>query len=146
MQLFHIAPRTGHAVNLQTSPGSGGQQTRYVSMPSITGLSVSAAKQAVQQAGLTADVIGSGTVAKQWPQAGVSVLVGSTAYLLPSASSGGFLMPKLLGVPMREAGDILAALGVDFLPNGNGYAVSQSVPPGTKLHPGETVQVTFQQP
>lgn len=145
MQVFHIAPRSGHTLNLQTSP-TGGSQTKYVSMPNVTGESAAAAKQAVAAAGLTADIIGAGTVTKQWPQAGVSVPKGSTAYLLPTQSNGGFTMPNLLGTSMREAGDILAAAGVNFSPTGSGYAVAQSIPAGNKLSPGETVVVTFQQP
>lgn len=145
MQVFHIAPNSGHKVNL-TGPNSS-TKTHYVTTPQVAGQSTAKATLQLQHAGLKADVIGTGTIAKQWPQAGVSVPAGSKVYLLPSTpGKSGLVMPNLVGASMREAGDILAAAGVNINPSGTGFATYQSVKAGAKLKPGSTIQVTFAQP
>ncbi|MFO2549724.1 penicillin-binding transpeptidase domain-containing protein [Alicyclobacillus cycloheptanicus] len=144
MNYYHIAPEGGSTTTTSTKPA---KVTQYVQTPSLVGETTANAAQTLNKMGLHADVVGQGTVSKQWPAAGVSVPKGSTVYLLPAAgSSKGLIMPDLTGTSMREAGDILAAAGMDMVPQGSGFAVSQSIPPGTAITPGERVTVQFSTP
>ncbi len=150
LQYAHIPPKTSSGATNKGSVHNASVKptTRYVQTPNLTGDDVAAAKATLAQLGLTADVVGQGrTVKSQWPQAGVEVAKGSRMYLwAPGNNSEAATMPNLIGTSMREAGNILAALGVNMQPKGYGFAVSQSILPGQPVHSGQTVVVEFAPP
>jgi|GEM_PF-94700 len=55
-------------------------------------------------------------------------------------------MPNLRGTSLREAGDILAVMGLKLSATGSGYATSQSVAAGTKVAVNSTVHIVFSSP
>ena len=52
-------------------------------------------------------------------------------------------MPDLTGMSIKEVSQKLAELGLGMDIQGNGLARSQSLPPGSKIEPGQSVTVTF---
>ena len=52
-------------------------------------------------------------------------------------------MPDLTGMSIRDVSQKLAELGLGMDIRGNGLARSQSLPPGSKIEPGQSVTVTF---
>nr|WP_284200239.1 PASTA domain-containing protein [Alicyclobacillus sacchari] len=52
-------------------------------------------------------------------------------------------MPNLTGLSLRDATNLLAALGLNIHPSGSGYVSSQSVAAGTTVHIGSGVDVTL---
>jgi cell division protein FtsI/penicillin-binding protein 2 len=150
LQYAHIPPKSSgraadaeHAQQQDVKPS-----TQYVQTPALVDEPVDAARAALTKLGLSADVVGSGSMVKsQWPQPGVEVAKGSRMYIWAPGDNGqSATMPNLIGTSMREAGNILAALGVNMQPKGYGFAVSQSVPPGQPIHKGQTVVVEFAPP
>ena len=147
LQYAHIPPKSG------TTLGSAGNasvkaDTHYVQTPNVVGESITDAQASLTKLGLVANVLGQGaTVKSQWPAPGLEVPEGTKMYLwAPGSDPNTGVMPDLTGVSMREAGDILAAMGVNLEPKGDGFAVSQSVAPGQPIQRGATVVVDFEPP
>ncbi|MCL6626104.1 MAG: PASTA domain-containing protein [Alicyclobacillus shizuokensis] len=145
MQYYRISPRTDGQSDHKSSPGSGQHATQYVQMPDVAGQSLTAAKAALEQLGLHVEVVGgNGTVARQWPQAGLSLAKGTKVYLYTPGSGDTLHMPDLTGASLREAGNILAAMGLNLEADGQGFVSAQSVAPGKPVRRGQTVHVTCQ--
>ncbi|MCL6515372.1 PASTA domain-containing penicillin-binding protein [Alicyclobacillus sp.] len=145
LEYAHVPPDHPEQVKATATTA---QAQRYVETPNLSGQSRKAAEQALAKAGLTGQFFGNGqTVVRQWPQAGIEVPAGDKVYVNLGGGPGGqALMPDLTGASMRDAGNILAALGAELVPKGYGYAVSQSIPPGSPVPAGAKVTVTFQPP
>lgn len=148
LQYYHIQPRNSSV----TLKGVGatiptGDQTSYLELPNLKGLTISQATAAAQKLGLATNVVGGGVkVTVQWPQAGTEVVKGSAVYVAASAADGGkrgVTMPNLVGAPMRLAGDVLATLGLSMQPVGTGFVVQQSIPPGRVVAKGSAVTLTL---
>jgi cell division protein FtsI/penicillin-binding protein 2 len=152
MQYYHIQPRPDNSPPPKGAPNDEPAaatvrpaQTKYVETPNVVGLSVTSAASELKKLGLAANVTGGdGQVLRQWPAAGIQVPVGSTMYLYAPASNGNPVMPDLRGASVREAANLLAAVGLSLQPVGDGFAVSQSIQPGTRVAPGTRVRVQFQ--
>ena len=146
LQYEHIMPR-GVSTPSSAAAIPSSDRTTYEQMPTFTGQTVTAAKALAKRDSLGLSVIGSGKVVDgQWPAASTEVTSGTTVYLSTAAVGGGAMnvtMPNLVGAPMRTAGEILAALGLNMNPVGNGFVGQQSVPPGTPIAKGSTVTLTF---
>jgi len=147
LQYYHIQPN-GATSKALTPATSAVPATKYVQTPDLSGKTAVQAAALLQSQHLTPGPVGgTGMVRSQWPAAGVEVPVGSTLYFYAPLPLGkDLLMPNLRGASMREAGDILASVGLTMVPSGNGFAVGQSVPAGQLVPPGSHVDVTFQAP
>ena len=147
LEYAHIPPEQGSSSPIQSTPAQSG--LKYVDTPSLNGLSVTQTQARLKQLGLKGINIAQsqGTVERQWPSPGVQVPVGSKMfYWAPGSSGAPILMPNLTGVAMRDAANMLAALGLEFSGIGEGYAVTQSVPAGKQVRPGTLVRVQFKAP
>lgn len=69
--------------------------------------------------------------------------MGPMRYYEPRKTSGG--MPSVVGYNLRDAIHLLEKAGVDVKINGTGYVVAQSLPPGSKITPGQRVTLTLAQ-
>lgn len=148
LQYAHIQPQ-GNANSLTESNAlTHVPKTQYIQMPSVIGLSQPAAAKILQQNGLQADWLGNrGIIKNQWPLPGVEVPKTSKAYLwLPNQTGNQDVMPDLTGLSMREAGDMLAALGLQLEAIGTGFANAQSIPAGQIVLPHSRVTVQFGPP
>ncbi|MMZ55909.1 Penicillin-binding protein 2B [compost metagenome] len=112
-------------------------------MPDIAGKTVTEGKQALKEAGLTAQVLGSGkTVVGQYPQASAELTKGTNVYILTSKE--GVKMPDLRGKTLREVMELSSLLGIQASGiSGEGYVINQSIPPGTALKKGDKLAVTL---
>lgn len=113
------------------------------SMPDLAGKTVTEGKQALREAGLTAQVLGSGkTVVGQYPQATARLTKGTNVYILTSKE--GVKMPDLQGKTLREVMELSSLLGIQA-PSiiGEGYVINQSIQPGTMLKKGDKLAVTL---
>ncbi|MCF8564483.1 PASTA domain-containing protein [Alicyclobacillus tolerans] len=149
LQYYHIQPRVGTASTASAqAKAAQTTATQYVQTPNVEGLSYAAAQAQLRKAGLQSVALGGqGLVKNQWPAPGISVPVHSKLYFWSPALPGQPVkMPDLSGTTMREAGDILALLGLNMQPRGDGFASSQSIPAGQTVHSGETVSVGFSPP
>ena len=145
LEYYHVPPNK-NAVSLpQATQGTKWTLTRYVKVPSLIGDTTKTAISALDKLGLKVDVAGlGGAVSQQWPSAGIKVSVGTRVYPLMSVRKLSTIsMPNLTGMSMREAGNLLSALGLKINPIGSGYAVRQSVTPGKSVSTGTTIIVQF---
>ncbi len=147
LQYYHIPPK-GDASSLADANTNKQSVSKYVETPNVTGKTKAQAEQAVKGEGLSPVIIGDGTTAtRQWPPAGLEVPSPSKLYIwMPGGKMSSVPMPDLTGLSMREAGNLLTALGVGFHPEGTGYVTSQSIPPGQNVSQGAQVTVTCEPP
>ena len=102
--------------------------------------------------GLLIKLVGKkGIITEQTPKAGVGVpLKPSILVYLDdiwnNEEDGKLLMPDLLGMTVKEAGEILSMLGLKMEPVGSGVVTMQDVPAGTLVERGAVVKVTFSSP
>ncbi|QQE79814.1 penicillin-binding protein 2 [Alicyclobacillus sp. SO9] len=150
MQYYHIAPRLANGTSASGLNSNAlppvSATTHYIKTPKLAGASLTSAVNTLNQDGFHVQVGGTGNVVKrQWPQPGVSVSKGTNVYLYAPGSkpASTVTMPNLQGMPLREAGNILAVLGLQFSANGVGYVSSQSVPAGTTVKRGHRITVNF---
>ncbi len=121
-------------------------------VPDLVNLPVAMARQLAAAAGLEVSVIGQGDqVQRQVPPPGALVRSGTTVLVYTEAREAGtapglVTVPSLLGRPLREAAQILGALGLRMQVEGSGVAVSQEPLPDTRVAPGTRVRVMFAPP
>ena len=120
--------------------------------PDTVGMTVSAAKNTVDSAGLTAKVYGSGeTVLSQVPEPGKSIPKGGTVVLFTDGDSASktVAVPQLTNLSLSEANAKAAEAGVNIsitgaaLTSSDAVSGSQDISPGTMVAPGTVVTVTF---
>ncbi len=116
-----------------------------VTVPDLSGVSISTAQADASLSGLNLKVNGGGQVVTgQYPSAGAQVSAGFTISVnTTGVATGQGVVPDLLGLTMRQAAMELSSVGLGFWPHGAGLAVGQTPAAGTKLKPGSPVQVTF---
>lgn len=127
---------------------SAGAQTEMVSVPDVVNLDVAAAKARIEAAGLTVRQEGQGSlVSQQTPPAGAKMPRGSTVIIVttsgPPVSREPVKVPNVVGLPLREAAQVLESCGLRLIPTGSGVAVAQDPPPGTEIQAGAVIYVTF---
>lgn len=123
-----------------------------VSVPDVTGLSLTEAKKALSEAGLQCETDGvSDQVSAQTPAAGAQLSLGGRVMLYtyeeqPLQAQDLMRVPDVKGLPIVEASRALRARGFEMTLTGTGLAVFQSPAAGTYAAQGETVNVTFELP
>lgn len=119
------------------------QQT---SVPDVRNLTVEEAKKVLTVAGLEYELSGGGVyIGSQTPAAFSKVTVGTKVVLktVGSAEDDSVKVPDLTGKYVREAAEILNAMGLKVKAEGSGRAVEQSPVPGVKVKRGDVVTVIF---
>ena len=153
------APTVG-AVMADILPYLGVQQTfgeedvagKTVVVEDLTGMTASQVNQLLKKNSLTASFVGEGeTVTGQIPSAGETVPGGSEilVYLGQTPEEETVAVPDFSGMHRQQASDAAGQLGLYILVAGNQEiapgvtAQSQSIPAGTKVPRGTTVQLQF---
>ncbi len=124
-----------------------------VLVPDVVNTSLEDAQRIMREAGLETRVEGVGSwVIDQQPKGGAKFPAGTQIIIYlgphgkPVPNGQEVTMPDLTGMTMREAGQLLGRLGLQFNPVGTGVAVEQKTIPGTKVKAGSTIVVVFSPP
>lgn len=123
-----------------------------VTVPNLLGLTLSQAKQALGQAGLSLLCDGVGEyITDQTPAAGArtaagSQVVGYTSANAPAQAEEMVCVPDVAGLSIVEASRTLRARSLEMLMEGTGIAVSQKPAAGSYVPPDTVVTVTFRVP
>lgn len=121
-------------------------------VPNISGMSVSAAKAAVSEQGLTYKIIGDGeSVVKQLPASGSSVYSGGVVILYTENDSEQqtVTVPSFEGLTISQANTLASQYGLNVSFKGNTLSAKavvsyqQSVEVGTVVEKGTVVEVYF---
>ncbi|MDD4679853.1 MAG: penicillin-binding transpeptidase domain-containing protein [Clostridia bacterium] len=133
--------------------GGTSEQTKMVTVPEVTGGSLTEAAKKLRDAGLSYLDDQAGTrVIKQMPLPGAEVMVDTTVLLYTGSESGEPKNERQIEVPdvtkksIREANNILTSEGLRLRIEGTGLAVSQKPAAGTMVEPDTIITVTFQAP
>jgi len=125
------------------------EQSEQVTVPDLRNLYVEDAKKILQQNGLSARIEGEGyVVTDQVPTPGAEVNKNTVVLLKVSDSRTNrdpVTVPDLTGRTIKEATDILHAIGLNIEIEGSGYAVKQNPPAEVEVALGTTVKVEFSQ-
>ena len=121
-------------------------------VPEVSGMSLTEARSALTEAGLSCRVIGEGdTVTDQLPRAGAVIASGSEVLLYAgqSPSPAEETMPDLRGLSYEAAKQALGSLGL-YVTAGNGVTDAQiqlvsgqSIAPGQSVEHGTVIEVTL---
>lgn len=123
------------------------EETVEIAMvPSVTGLSAEEATALLEETNLKVRVEGSGQkVVSQTPAMLEEVEEGSTVVITLGGNEGtSLILPDFTGKRLLESGLIADALGLVFVYEGSGEAVSQEPAAGTAVQRGDVVTVTFE--
>lgn len=151
MRYLEIPPSL--PVEGQENQNKNGQREEAM-VPSLVNLPIEQAVAEAGRAGFTLNIAGSGPlVVDQTPPAGVALTVGSTIAVqaggtLSGTAAGDSLVrvPLLQGMGVRQAGEVLARMGLLLQAEGSGLAVDQEPAAGTLVSGGSRVRVIFRQP
>lgn len=111
-------------------------------MPSLLNHSVSYAQSKLAAYNADVIVLGSGSsVIDQYPNETGTVDTGQRVFLLTDTSS--FTMPDLTGWTRKDVAALWSVSGFEFQLTGEGKVVSQSVPAGTTVTKGTTIEIAF---
>ena len=121
-------------------------------MEELTGMTLPEAEKLLKEQGLTAVPKGEGeTVSAQIPAAGTSVPGGSEVllYMGQTPQEQPVTVPDFVGMQRQQASDAAGSAGLYIHVSGNTdisptvKVTAQSVPAGTRVEPGTTVQLEF---
>jgi len=125
------------------------EEKENVVVPDLRNLYVGDAKKILMQNGLAVRVEGEGyVVTEQVPMPGAEVKKSTVVLLKVSDSRTNkdpVTVPDLRGRTIKEATDIINAIGLNIEIEGSGYAVKQNPPPDVEVGLGTTVKVVFSQ-
>lgn len=130
----------------------GREELRMVRVPALSGLSIDEAGALLDTEGLILKLVGfEGIIMDQTPKAGAEVPLQTSILvyledLWHGDDSSMITMPDLLGMTIRDAGEVLGRLGLRMEPSGSGIAVKQEPPPGVGIRQGQSVKVIFSSP
>lgn len=121
------------------------ENTEIVMVPSVIGISAAEATALLEDANLKTRVDGSGDqVISQTPAVLEEVEAGSTVVItMGKSDETSVILPDFTGKRLLEAGLIADALGLVFVYEGSGAAVSQEPAAGSAVQRGDVVTVTF---
>lgn len=118
----------------------------YIVAPDVVGLPVHTATSILERAGFNAHMVGStGKVLEQWPAPGTKVPSGTNAWTFAPSDHppGKVQVPNLSGMLMTEAMHVCSLVGLEMVPQGAGYALSQNLQPGKFVPVGTAIIVDF---
>jgi stage V sporulation protein D (sporulation-specific penicillin-binding protein) len=131
------------------------EETKMITVPDVTGKSLTDAAKELRDAGLDYLAEQTGTeVVRQMPLADAEVMVGTTVLLYTGTgdTESGSTNDQLVEVPdvknksIREVNNILTSEGLRLRIDGAGLAVSQNPESGTMVEPDTLITVTFEAP
>jgi cell division protein FtsI (penicillin-binding protein 3) len=118
------------------------QQDRRI-VPNFIGFNRSAAVQMAGDLNLELAITGrQGVVVEQQPRAGTEISIPATIKLVCKENAGDqarHIVPRVTGLPIRNALNVLAAEGITAIVSGSGKVVSQQPAAGQRAHPGDQV-------
>lgn len=98
-----------------------------IATPDVTGIKGALAKEKLKNAGLNFEFVGEGKlIEQQIPTAGTLVHPTQKIYLITEQKDD-LTVPDLIGVPLRDAVEIAAILGVKLKIEGSGYVYAQEL-------------------
>lgn len=127
-------------------------KTMAKSVPNVSGKSISAAKNAIAEQGLTCKVIGDGdTVTKQLPAAGSTVYSNGVVllYTEENVEVQKIKVPSLVGYSISQVNTLAAQYGINVSFKGNintnkaVVSYMQSIEPETEVDRGTVIEVHF---
>ncbi|MBS3942818.1 MAG: PASTA domain-containing protein [Dethiobacter sp.] len=127
------------------------QPVEQVEVPDLQGLTVNEAAEQVEVGGLLLRIVGEGQyIVKQTPKAGAKVAQQTQVVVYLSDEqgrvNGAISLPDLRGFTIRETGEILSWLGLNFKAEGSGVAVRQLPESGAEVESGAEIKVYFDSP
>ncbi|HOC89606.1 MAG TPA: PASTA domain-containing protein, partial [bacterium] len=112
-------------------------------VPNFVGFKRSAAVQMAGDLKIDLAITGrQGVIVEQQPRAGAVISVPATVKLVCKESPSDqvrHVVPRVTGLPIRNALNVLAAEGITAVVNGSGKVVSQQPPAGRRTNPGDQV-------
>lgn len=125
------------------------EEREHVAVPDLRNLYVEDARKILMQNGLSVRIEGKGyVVTEQVPMPGAEVKKNTVVLLKLSDSRTNkdpVTVPDLTGRTIKEATDIIHAIGLNIEIEGSGYAVKQNPPAEAEVGLGTTVKVEFSQ-
>lgn len=125
------------------------EEREHVAVPDLRNLYVEDARKILMQNGLSVRIEGEGyVVTEQVPMPGAEVKKNTVVLLKLSDSRTNkdpVTVPDLTGRTIKEATDIIHAIGLNIEIEGSGYAVKQNPPAEAEVGLGTTVKVEFSQ-
>lgn len=125
------------------------EEREHVEVPELRNLYVEDARKILMQNGLSVRIEGEGyVVTEQVPMPGAEVKKNTVVLLKLSDSRTNkdpVTVPDLTGRTIKEATDIIHAIGLNIEIEGSGYAVKQNPPAEAEVGLGTTVKVEFSQ-
>ncbi|MGI5875242.1 MAG: penicillin-binding transpeptidase domain-containing protein [Dethiobacteria bacterium] len=121
-------------------------------VPQLKGLTVDEIGALLDTKGLKVKVVGSeGVIVDQTPKAGAKIPMHTNIIvyledLWPEEEPEKILIPALQGMTIKEAGEILARLGLQLEATGTGIAFEQEPSAGTPVSKNTVVKVNFSPP
>lgn len=121
-----------------------GEET-LVSVPNFVGKTVEEAREAAEQAGVTLEIEGTGTVKNQSPLSGEKVIEGSVIGLVCEQTSEVEKVPNIVGKTVAQAYETLRSVGLELKiegESGTGVIVSQQPAANEPVEESRVVTVT----
>jgi len=113
--------------------------------PNLVGSSRGAALKRLRGDDIAVELVGDGSVViSQSPGAGEPLPEAKPMMLITGGEEGSRAVPRLIGLPVRNALNLLAARGIKVVVDGSGHVVEQQPPPDTELEEGEQVLLRCQ--
>lgn len=117
--------------------------TKESKMPTVTGMSVASATQALTKAGATVTTLGTGQkVQKQSVTAGTTLYRDQRVFI---KTGGTVALPSLTGWSKGDVVKLAQIEGLKLNVSGDGYVTKQSIKAGTTVGSGATLTVTLRQ-
>ncbi|RMH84622.1 MAG: PASTA domain-containing protein [Calditrichaeota bacterium] len=111
-------------------------------VPAVIGMSVKKATRLLKKSGLPCEVIGKGEKVVRQDPASFSVLEkGRRVRLYTEAEKTAATMPRLIGLSLKEALEVLSRWNVNAEIQGSGTVVKQSPPPGRRITPKTRIKL-----
>jgi stage V sporulation protein D (sporulation-specific penicillin-binding protein) len=132
------------------------EETKMVTVPDVTGKSLTEAARILREAGLDYLAESTGTVVReQMPLPDAEVLVNTTVLLYTAGESDEHAeqeeaelisVPDVTNMSVREANNVLTTAGLQLKIEGSGLSVSQDPPEGAMVPADTVVTVRFEPP